>query len=284
MFRVSARVRFALALGLATATPAAAQIAVTSPTMIERTVLPGEVFRDAIAIHNSSKSIQAVSLSLSDYRFDASGATEFDPPATLPRSNVAWITLSQHTASVLPNGDLAVGYTVTVPETSPPLNGTYWSVVLVEAVRPEVGHAPGFAVVPTLRYAIQIATHVGRSGEARLAFGEPHLVRTGMAVAIKPAAQVRDESWALGSDSVLAVDITGNGTRACRPAVRVEIYQPDGRLAHSATAQRGLLYPGSSIRQIFKLPPLVSGDYVALLMADVGSDKVHGTKFQLHVP
>ena len=77
---------------------------------------------------------------------------------------------------------------------------------------------------------------------------------------------------------------SGNGTRASRPAVRVEIYQPDGRLAHSATAQRGLLYPGSSIRQIFKLPPLSTGDYVALLMADVGSDKVHGRKFQLHVP
>ena len=55
---------------------------------------------------------------------------------------------------------------------------------------------------------------------------------------------------------MLAVDITGNGTRACRPAMRVEIYQPDGRLAHSATAQRGLLYPACSIRQIFKLPPL----------------------------
>ena len=55
MFRVSARVRFALALGLATAAPASAQIAVTSPTMVERTVLPGEVYRDAIAIHNSSK-------------------------------------------------------------------------------------------------------------------------------------------------------------------------------------------------------------------------------------
>lgn len=284
MFRVSVRVRFALVLGLASAAPASAQIAVTSPTMIERTVVPGESYRDAITIHNASKSIQAVSLSLSDYRFDASGATEFDPPSTQPRSNVAWIALSQHTASVLPNGDLAVGYTVKVPETDPPILGTYWSVVLVEAVRPAAAPASGFAVVPTLRYAIQIATHVGRTGEAKLAFGEPHLVRTGMTVAVNPAVHARDESWALGSDSILAVDIIGNGTRASRPAVRVEIYQPDGRLVHSATAQRGLLYPGSSIRQVFKLPPLAPGDYVALLMADVGTDNVLGTRFQVHVP
>lgn len=252
--------------------------------MIERTMLPGEVYRDAITIHNSSKTIQAVSLSLADYRFDASGATEFDPPSTQPRSNVAWIALSQNTVSVLPHGDLAVSYSVKVPETTPLPLGTYWSVVLVQAARSEPMPESGFAVVPTLRYAIQVATHVGRSGEARLAFGEPHLVRTGLTVAVNPAARVRDESWALGSDSLLAVDITDNGTRACRPAVRVEIYQPDGRLAHSATAQRGLLYPGSSIRQVFQLPPLAPGDYVVLLLADVGTDKVQGTKFQLHVP
>ena len=186
MFRVSTRVQFALALGLATAAPASAQIAVTSATMIERTVLPGEVFRDADCDSQLVEDHpEAVSLSLSDYRLDASGATELDARATLPRSNVTWITLSQNTASVLPNGDLAVGYTVKVPETATPLQGTYWSVVLVEAVRSEVDHASGFAIVPTLRYAIQIATHVGRSGEAKLAFGEPHLIRTGMTVAVE---------------------------------------------------------------------------------------------------
>jgi hypothetical protein len=273
-----------LIIGLATAGSASAQIAVTSPTMIERTMLPGEMYRDTITIHNSSKTIQAVSLSLADYRFDASGATEFDPPATQPRSNVPWIALSQKTVSVLPHGDIAVSYAVKVPESAPQPHGTYWSVVLVQAARSSAPAESGFSVVPTMQYAIQVATHVGRSGEARLAFGEPHLVRTGLTVAVDPAARLRDESWALGSDAMLAIDVTHSGTRACRPAVRLEIYQPDGRLAHSATSQRGLLYPGSSIRQVFKLPPLAPGDYVVLLLADVGTDKVQGTKFQLHVP
>ena len=280
----SAPAYLALVFGLATAGSASAQIAVTSSTMVERTMLPGETYRDAITIHNGSKTTQAVSLTLADYRFSASGATEFDPPATQPRSNVSWVGLGHTSVSVPPHGDVAVNYTVTVPSSAPAPVGSYWSVVLVEAARTQSTPDKGFAVVPALRYAIQIATHVGRSGEARLAFGEPHLVRTGLTMAVNNVPGVRDDAWSLGADSQLAIDITDAGTRACRPAVRVEVYQPGGRLVHAATAQRGLLYPGSSIRQVFGLPPLPSGDYVVLLLADVGTDQVQGTKFNLHVP
>jgi hypothetical protein len=270
-------------LGVAAASPAFAQVAVTSATLVERTMAPGDEYRDAIAIHNASRAVQVVSLRLADYRFAADGTTDFDPPATQRRSNGEWIALAQKTVSVPPGSDTTVGYTVRIPRTSPLPAGTYWSVVLVEPLRPETAPSAGFSVVPTLRYAIQIATHVGVAGNATLRFGEPHLVRTGLMVDVD-RARTRDDSWALGTDALLAIDIQHEGTRACRPAVRLEIYGQDGRLVHSATAQRGLLYPGLSVRQTFQLPPLPTGDYIALLLADVGTDHVQGTKFRLHTP
>jgi hypothetical protein len=273
--------------GLVMATPGYAQIAVTSPSLVERVAAPGETYRDTITIRNSSNAIQTVSLSLSDYLFDAEGSTQFDQPGSQPRSNTGWVTLGQRTVTLLPHADLAVNYTVAVPAGTPPPFGTYWSVVLVEVEHSIVASSmsTGLSVVPRLRYAVQVATHVGKTGEPTLAFGQPHLLRSALSVGIMRVGasyQTPAEST-LAADRSLSIDITHVGTRACRPAIRMEVYQQDGTLVHSATAQRGLLYPGSSLRQTFGLPPLPTGDYTVLLLADVGTDKVQGTKFQIHV-
>jgi hypothetical protein len=273
--------------GLVAATPGYAQIAVTSSSLVERMAAPGETYRDTITIRNSSNAVQTVSLSLADYLFDAEGSTEFDEPGSQPRSNSGWVTLSQRTVSLLPHADLAVGYTIAVPSGTPALFGTYWSVVLVEVEHSVAASSTptGLSVIPRLRYAVQLATQVGKTGEPTLAFGEPHLVRSSLSVGLMRVGasyQTPTES-SLAPDRSLTIDIAHVGTRACRPAVRMEVYQQDGTLVHAATAQRGLLYPGASLRQTFGLPPLPAGDYTVLLLADVGTDKVQGTKFQIHV-
>jgi hypothetical protein len=87
----------------------------------------------------------------------------------------------------------------------------------------------------------------------------------------------------LPAERSLTIDIKDVGTRGCRPALRLELYEQDGALAHAATVQRGLIYPGASIRQTFELPALAPGVYTVLLLADSGLDKVQGTRFQIHV-
>lgn len=281
---------FAMAscVGLVAASPGYAQVAVTSSTLVERTAAPGETYLGTITIHNSSNSVQVVSLSLADYGFYADGSTTFDEPGSQPRSNSGWIGLSQRAVSVLPHADAAVSYSVTVPSTTPP-SGTYWSVVLVEAV-PTSEASPGstgLAIVPRFRYAVQVATHIERTGEPTLAFGTPNFLRRALAVDIMspgvPGSSERAADSVFAPDYTLALDIRHAGTRACRPTLRLEVYRTDGTLAHRASAQRGLLYPGTSIRQIFELPSLSPGDYTFLLLADVGADKVQGTKFEVHV-
>jgi hypothetical protein len=275
----------AISMWLGTASPAHAQIAVTSATVVEATGEPGATYRDAIVIHNSSNSVQNVSLSRADYRFDAAGLTEFTEPGTEPRSNSDWITLSQQSLSLPPHADVAVSYAVTIPSSPPPAPGTYWSVVFVEATRPTSSTSTSFSIVPTFRYAVQIATNVGKAVEATLAFGEPHVMRNSFSVALvntSTSLQTPTVST-LPAERSLTIDIKDVGTRGCRPALRLELYEQDGALAHAATVQRGLIYPGASIRQTFELPALAPGVYTVLLLADSGLDKVQGTRFQIHV-
>lgn len=279
------RCGLALILTLMTAAAARAQVAVISPTLVERSVRPGEVYQDSINIHNSSGVAQIVSLTLADYRFQADGETEFAAPNTLPRSNAAWIALSQPRLTVLPKQDVTVPYTVHVPADASTV-GTYWSVVLVEAERAASGASvpSGFSVTPRLRYAVQLAMHAGASGEPLLVFGEPALSRTGFTAQIRTGDGASPMAAAASMDDFLTVDVGDAGTRGCRPTFRLEVYQADGTLVHSATVSRGLLYPGTSIRQRFGLPRLPAGDYLVLLLADVGRDAVQATKFQVRVP
>ena len=134
---------------------------------------------------------------------------------------------------------------------------------------------------------MQVATHIGTTGEPTLAFETPNLLRRSLGVELMPAGlpglSQRVDDSVLATDYTLALDIVHIGTRACRPTLRLEVYRADGTLAHSTSAQRGLLYPGTSVRQIFELPPLSPGDYTFLLLADVGADRVQGTKFQINV-
>jgi hypothetical protein len=254
------RVCGALVGGLVAATPGFAQVAVTSRTTVEHVASAGETYRDAIGIHNTTDVVQVVRLAIADYTFDASGTSRFAAPPSHARSNAAWILLSQNEVSIAPGADVSVAYSVAVPAREPQPSGTYWSVVLIEPQhRAQVPSArAALAVVPVLRQAVQMATHIGATGEARLTFSAPVV-----------------------NGQQLAIDVTDAGSRACRPSLRLEVYTSDGSLVTAQTSQRGLLYPTTSLRQKFELPPLAPGEYTVLLLADVGVDHVQGQKFQI---
>lgn len=261
---------------LVTVQSASGQITVTGALIVERAAAPGETYQGAITIRNTSNTVQTATLSLADYRFDASGSTSFDAPGSRPRSNTPWITLSQQAVSVPPQGTQVVGYTVTIPAASssdgiyllgapvgaPPSAGTYWSVVLVEGedrsaatVDPKT-----FTIKPKIRFAVQLVTHLGQSGECKLVFGNPRI-----------------------TPGTMVVDVIGQGTRACRPNLKLEVYNSEGVLQHTATLRGSYLYPETSTRQIFALTPLTPGAYSFLVLADVGADKLQGARFQVQV-
>jgi hypothetical protein len=256
-----------LASCLSTA-PVHAQIAVLSSTVEEKTAVPGEKYTGTIVVSNPGTESQVARIYQTDYRFASDGTAHYDDPASSPRSNAAWIT-PQATRVVIPaNSQVAVPYSVAVPP-GDSLRGTYWSLIMVEGAPSEpaaaatVAGRPGLALGAVMRYAIQLATHIQNSGTRTVQFVAPRAVKTA------------------GGGAALDVDMVDSGERGYRPTLWVEVYDAQGALRAKARQSRGLLYPGTSLRQHFDLGTLPSGTYKAVIFADTGDDSVFATQYTI---
>lgn len=241
-----------------------AQISVVGNTVEEHTAAPGQSYEGTILVRNVTATPQSVRIYKTDYLFYANGTSHFDDPGTTPRSNANWIKPSASSIVVPPMGELTVGYTISVPA-SDTLRGTYWSALMIEgasSVPPSIG-TKQVGVGAIVRYAVQLATHLPKTGSRKVAFS----------------------NQALSTDStghrVLELDVQNTGERAYRPNLWVELYDGNGVVRGRVEQQRGLLYPGTSLKQRFVFDALPAGSYKAVVFADSGDDAVFATQYKL---
>lgn len=250
------------ALGAAPRT-AAAQIAVLSSTVQEHDAAPGERYTGTIRVLNPSAEPQTVRIYQTDYLFDARGTSRFDAVGTVARSNARWVALGAGQLTVPAGTETSVTYTVSVPA-GDTLRGSFWSTVMVEGLpsgAAATAHARGVGVGAVVRYAIQVATHVG-GGDRLVRFSDVAL-------------------HAADTANVLELVVANVGERAYRPALWVELYDEGGALRARRRQERGLLYPGTSLRQRFDLGALAAGGYRAVVFADAGGDAVHAATYRV---
>lgn len=248
-----------------------AQVALESPAVEEREVAPGESYTGTLKLRNTSREPQEVRIYQTDYQFYADGKTLYQDKGTTPRSNAGWISLSPSHLIIAPGAPATASYRVAVPA-GKPLRGTYWSLIMVEAIPPGTPGSsrkavPGvrieMGIQSRTRYAVQIATHISHFGSRQVKFARPTVVRT-----------------ATGK-SVLEVDVLNSGDLASRPEISLELYDEKGKPAGKFKQQRGLLYPGSSLRQRFELGSVRKGAYQALVTVDTGDQDVFGAQYTL---
>jgi hypothetical protein len=253
-----------LAAALLAATPAESQVSVVSSTLEERAAAPGEQYAGTIRVRNAGAQPRQARVSAADYRFLADGRTFYEQPGTGARSNAAWVRFSPAQLTLAPGEEATVAYTVAVPGQAE-LRGSYWSVLLVETVddAPADVRAGRVGIAPSVRYAVQLATHLGQA-ERRIALEGAHLSTD-------------------GGGKALQVDVLNTGAQADRLELRVDLFDADGAPAGRLTSTRGLVYPGTSIRQRFDLASLPPGTYRALLVVDTGSDDVFGAEYTLRL-
>lgn len=247
-----------------TSAVAAAQIAVGS-TVEEYTASSGETYTGSIPVRNMTREPQRVRVYQEDYTFFADGTSHFDPPGSIARSNARWVTTSGGSLIVPPGGEMTVPYTIHVPaDTS--LAGTYWSTIMVEEAPNLPTHvAKGqVGIGSVMRYAIQLATHIGRTGSRKIQFDKQQIT-TGTS----------------GSPS-LELEVTNTGERGYRPLIWMELYDDKGKLSGKAQQQRGLMYPGTSVKQSFPLGNPTPGSYKAIVFADTGDDAIFAAQYKLH--
>lgn len=258
----------ALALALACAATAAhGQITVVGSGVEEHAARPGDTYSGTLRLRNDGSEPADARIDLRDYAFSADGSSRFAAPGSLPRSNARWIAFSPAQVRLAPGAEATVGYTVTVPADAPA--GTSWSMLMVTTISrggAESTDAPAGARVrvglrATLRYGVQVATTIG-SPPPQVAFANAH-------------------AFADGAGKVLELDVANASEVAYRPELRVELYDAAGQRVASVTSRRGLLYPGTSLRQRFELGALPSGTYQALVVADAGGDQLFGAQYRL---
>ena len=243
---------------------AGAQIAVVGSTVEEHTAAPGQTYEGTILVRNLTGTPQSVRIYKSDYLFYADGTSHFDDPGTTPRSNANWIKPSATSIVVPPSGEMVLGYSITVPA-SDTLRGTYWSALMVEGAptAPPPASAKSVGIGAVVRYAVQLATHLPTTGTRTVAFS----------------------NQVLSTDStghrVMEMDVQNTGERAYRPNLWVELYDATGVLRSRREQQRGLLYPGTSLKQRFVFDVLPAGSYKAVVFADSGDDAVSAAQYTL---
>jgi len=229
-----------------------AQIAVVGSTVEEHTAAPGQSYEGTILIRNLTAEPQAVRVYQTDYHFFADGTSHFDAAASTPRSNAAWVKPSASSLVIPPNSETTIGYIITVPAIDT-LRGTFWSALMVEGAptAPPVASNKQVGLGAVVRYAVQLA--------------------------FVNQLQSTDSS----GHRAMEVEVQNVGDRGYRPSMWVELYDAAGKLLGRREQQRGLLYPGTSLRQRFVFDSLPAGSYKAVVFADTGDDAVFATQYKL---
>jgi hypothetical protein len=254
---------FAISIGFASG-PLDAQIAVGN-SVEEHTASAGDTYVGTIQVRNLTSEPQPVRIYQTDYTFFADGTSHFDSVGSAQRSNAKWITPATSSITVPPLGEMTVGYTVRVP-LGDSLAGTYWSMIMFEGA-PNGGSPKGkgqLAIGSIMRYAIQIATHIGVGGSRKILLSKQNL-----------SAAPDGSHW-------LELEVMNVGERGYRPLLWIELYDDKGKFQTKSQQQRGLLYPGTSVRQRFDLGKIGAGTYKAVVFADTGDDAVFAAQYRLH--
>lgn len=261
----------AACLALLLPTAAAAQVAVFGSTVRERAASPGEEYTGVIRIGNIGDQPREVRVYQKDYRFDADGRNWYPDPGSHRRSNAPWTSLIPRRLHLPPGETGRISFTVQVPD-SLAEQGTFWSLVMIEPLssRPGVGgeapeEAGDMGVQTRVRYGVQIATHVPGAGGPEVEF-------RGLRLSEEPE-----------TGPVLVLDLHNRSATAIRPRLSFELYDGEGRRAASGEEQRGLLYPGTSLRQRFELGELDSGVYQAVILADPGEGDLFGAQYEVRI-
>lgn len=251
-----------IALGL-TAASLSAQVSVQGNTVQEHDATPGAIRTGTIAITNTSPNPQVARIYLTDYIFFADGSSRYDPPGSLHRSNADWIQLGATDVTLPPGATVPISYTVRVPRIDS-LTGSYWSLVMVENSAVPVASSRGVGISANIRYAVQVVTHLQKSGVRRLT------IKSGK---LGPDVEGR------GPDLVL--EIANTGERATRFDVTTELYDSQGTVRARMQQSRGLTYPGTSLTHRVGFGKLPSGTYRAVVVIDAGTGSLTGAQYTL---
>jgi len=258
---------------LLTCLVAQAQVSVIGELSNDKEAKAGERYEGIINVRNDTNEPQEVKIYQTDYLFFRDGTNSYAEAGTVPRSNAKWIAFSPSYTSIPPQSTVNINYTVTIPQDTPEkkLVGSYWSMLMVEGIAKGSAESAAnkdpkksqMGIRQTIRYGIQVATHISQSATKKISFVETKLLPNE------------------GGKRMLQVDIENSGELFIRPDVYVELFDDKGVSKGKFPGVRYRLYPGSSVRELIDLTSVTTGTYKAIVVVDAGGEDVYGAEYTL---
>lgn len=252
-----------------------AQVSVIGELSHDREAQAGEKYDGVIVVKNDTNEPQEAKIYQTDYLFYFNGTNDYGDPGTTPRSNAKWITFSPSYLTIPPQSTVTINYSVNVPQMLGDKNlvGTYWSMLMVEGIAkgsaesslPADPKKTQMGIRQTIRYGIQIATHIAQTGTKKVDFLDAKLV-------------TKEDG-----KKYLQVDVENVGEIGIRPEVYVELFDQTGASKGKFPGVRYRIYPGTSVRQMIELMKIESGTYKAVVVVDAGGDDVFGAEYTLTI-
>jgi hypothetical protein len=241
-----------------------AKIEVIGKMIYRQAARSGEKYSSEFKVRNTGDLDQEVKIYLRDYTYNYKGDSYYDVPGTNKRSNSLWIQFNPQVMILKPHETQNIRFEVTIPAMDS-LKGTFWSLLMVEGVKPFVPGSLGqLTVHESVRYAIQIITSIGNTGTGVLEFRNP------------------DIEMAEGK-KYFKFAMFNTGERLISPDVSMELF--DTQTGASVTllkAPRNGMYPGTSTLWKFPLDGLTTRKtYKALIVADGSGNDVFGIEYTL---
>ena len=252
---------------------ALAQISVIGQLTDDRMVAPGSQYDGTVTVRNETDVPQEVKVYQTDYFFSFDGTTVYGEPGEAFRSNAHWVSFTPSFIDLDPHASSVVNYTVKVPDSTAgkPVEGSYWSMLMIEGVAPGSPESSKPAqpdqnrmgISQLIRYGVQIATHIAGTGKIEARF-----------------LDVRVQSEQDGS-RFLVVDIQNVGDLWFRPTFSAEIFDASGASKGMFQGTQLRIYPGTSVRQRINLGKIPRGTYTVMMILDAGGDDLVGAEYTL---
>lgn len=247
------------------------QVSVIGELSQDRDALPGSSYNGSILIKNDTDEPQEAKVYQTDYLFFADGTNKYGEPGSHARSNAKWVTFSPAFVSLPPQASLTVNYTVTVPDKSQgDIAGSYWSMLMVEGIPKGSAESSGarhkkaeMGIMQTIRYGIQVATHITGTGTRAIEFKGPKVTKSEQ------------------GKRMFQVDIENTGNLGIRPDVYLELFDQQGISQGKFPGVKYRIYPGTSVRESIDLSSVKPGTYKALIVVDAGAEDIFGAQYTL---
>jgi hypothetical protein len=218
------------------------------------TIEGGQKVTGSIQIRNESNKPARVLVYKQDLVAKCGLGTNYLDSASLPFSLSPYLTTAVDEKVLDGNEEYVLYYNIEIPA-STLKDGSYWSVLMVEAADPVKEQQPnGMNINSIVRYAVQIIGDYGQVESPKLTFED---------IKINNATDTL---------KVLTMRIRNDGLFTTSTKVILELYNTSGEKVKVIEAIRRRIYPSSCGEFEIELKQLPKGKYDGIIIADNGKD------------